>query len=353
MSGLLPHLLRRIRQTGPLTIADYMAECLTHPLHGYYTTRDPLGAGGDFTTAPEISQMFGEMLGLCLAQCWLDHGSPAPFALAELGPGRGTLMADILRATRGVPGFHAGLAVHLVEVSPALRARQAEALAGHRPVWHARVTDLPALPLFLVANEFLDALPVRQFLRMGRGWAERLVGAEGDRLTFGLAPPAPFAALGRRLEDTAEGDLVEVSAAAEAVAAEIGARIAAQGGAALIVDYGGWRSKGDTFQALRGHRRADPLEAPGMADLTAHVDFEAVARAARRSGAATTSMTTQGAFLDRLGMAARARALSADGRAARIDGEYRRLTHPDEMGDLFKVIAVHPADRPPPPGLGP
>ncbi len=307
MSGLLPLLLSRIRQTGPLTVAEYMAECLTHPVHGYYMTRDPLGAAGDFTTAPEISQMFGEMLGLCLAQCWLDQGAPAPFALAELGPGRGTLMADILRATRRVPGFHDGMRLALVEVSPALRARQAEALAPHRPAWHDRIADLPALPLFLVANEFLDALPIRQFLRTGEGWAERMVGAAGDRLAFGLAPPAPLAMLAHRLADTAEGDLVEVSPPAEAVAAGIGARIARDGGAAVIVDYGGWRSRGDTLQAVRAHRKVDPLEAPGTADLTAHVDFEAVARAARAAGAAATAMTTQGVFLERLGITERAR----------------------------------------------
>jgi NADH dehydrogenase [ubiquinone] 1 alpha subcomplex assembly factor 7 len=353
VSGLLPHLLRRIRQTGPLTVADYMAECLTHPVHGYYTTRDPLGAGGDFITAPEISQMFGELVGLCLAQAWIDQGSPAPVALVELGPGRGTLMADILRATRHVPGLHDAAEVHLVEVSPALRARQAETLAGHRPTWHAGLATLPALPILLVANEFLDALPVRQFLRAGDGWAERVVGADGDRLAFGLAAPVPLAALAHRLDDTREGDLVEVSAPVEGVVAEIGARIAENGGAALIVDYGGWRALGDTFQAIRDHRAVAPLESPGTADLTAHVDFEAVARAAARCGAGVTPMTTQGQFLERLGIAARTRALAAAGQAERIAGEHRRLTDPQEMGDLFKVIAIHPGDRLPPPGFGP
>ena len=356
MSGLLPLLLARIRQSGPLTIADYMAECLTHPVHGYYTTRDPLGPAGDFITAPEISQMFGEMIGVCLAQAWLDHGRPAPFALVELGPGRGTLMADLLRATRGVAGFHRAMRLHLVEVSPALRARQARELAEAGPAaWHDRIADLPAMPLYLVANEFLDALPIRQFLRSGEGWAERMIGAEGEALVYGLAPAAPRAALAHRLADTAEGDLVEVSAAAEAVAAEIGARIARDGGAAVFVDYGGWRSKGDTFQALRAHESVHPLDAPGTADLTAHVDFEAVARAARGAGAAVTAMTTQGLFLERLGITARARALAraADDRSDRIAEEHRRLTHPQEMGDLFKVIAVHKDDRPPPPGFGP
>jgi NADH dehydrogenase [ubiquinone] 1 alpha subcomplex assembly factor 7 len=353
VSGLLPHLLRRIRQTGPLSIADYMTECLTHPAQGYYTTREPFGTSGDFVTAPEISQMFGELLGLCLAQGWLDLGAPAPFALVELGPGRGTLMADLLRATRGVPGFHEGLELHLVEVSPALRARQAEALAGWRPVWHDRVAEVPALPLLVVANEFFDALPVRQFLRRGNGWAERIVGAKGDRLVFGLTAPAPLAALAHRLEDTEEGDLVEVSAAGEAVAAEIGGRIARDGGAALIVDYGGWRSRGDTFQALRAHRKVDPLDEPGTADLTTHVDFEALARAGRGAGAAATAMTTQGVFLERLGITARAQALARGSQADAVAAAHRRLTHPGEMGDLFKVIAFHRDDRPPLPGLDP
>ncbi|KAB2880783.1 MAG: class I SAM-dependent methyltransferase, partial [Albidovulum sp.] len=177
----LGHLLaRRIALEGPIPLSDYMAECLLNPAHGYYATRDPLGAAGDFTTAPEISQMFGELLGLCLAQCWLDQGRPSPFALAEVGPGRGTLMADMLRAMRSVPGLPATAEVHLVEASPALRARQAMTLTGVAPEWHDRVEDLPDLPLFLVANEFFDALPIRQFERRGTGWAERQVGlAEG------------------------------------------------------------------------------------------------------------------------------------------------------------------------------
>jgi SAM-dependent MidA family methyltransferase len=180
-----------------------------------------------------------------------------------------------------------------------------------------------------------------------------VIGSEGERLAFGLTAPAPLAALAHRIADTAEGDLVEISAAVDAAVAEICARIARDGGAGLIVDYGGWRSRGDTFQALRAHRKVDPLEAPGTADLTAHVDFEAVARAARRSGAAVTQMTTQGVFLERLGITARAQALARGERSDRIAGEHRRLTHPDEMGDLFKVIAVQKDDRPPPPGFGP
>ena len=211
MSGLTPHLLDRIRQTGPLTIADYMAECLTHPAHGYYTTRDPLGAAGDFTTAPEISQMFGEMIGVCLAQTWLDHGRPARFALAELGPGRGTLMADILRATKGVPGFLDAARGASGRGLPAAPGAAGGGARRVRPCWHDRIGDLPDLPLFLVANEFLDTMPIRQFLRWAKAGRERMVGLEGDALIFGLSPPAPLALLAHRLADTEDGDLVEVS----------------------------------------------------------------------------------------------------------------------------------------------
>ena len=353
MSGLLPALLRRIRHAGPMTVADYMAECLTHPEHGYYTTRDPLGVGGDFTTAPEISQMFGEMVGLCLAQAWIDRGSPAPFVLAELGPGRGTLMADILRATARVPGFHAAMSVHLVELSPELRARQADTLAGHDPVWHERLEDVPEAPLFLVANEFFDALPVRQFLRRGDGWSERVIGSEGEALAFGLTAPAPLATLAGRLDGTAEGEMVETCAAAEALAGEIGRRIAGAGGVALILDYGGWRETGDTFQAVRAHEKVDPLSAPGSADLTAHVDFAAIAGAARGAGAGTSGMTRQGVFLERLGITARAQALARSGDTDAIAAQHRRLTHPEEMGDLFKAMSIHRTGEPPPPGLDP
>jgi SAM-dependent MidA family methyltransferase len=347
-------LAARIAATGPMTLADYMAECLLNPAHGYYATRDPFGAAGDFTTAPEISQMFGELLGLCLGQVWLDQGRPAPFLLAELGPGRGTLMADMLRALRSVPGCLEAARVHLVEASPALRTRQRQVLDGHEVRWHDRLEALPEGPLYLVANEFFDALPIRQFRRTAAGWAERQVGLTGGRLGFGLAPPAPCAALAHRAGDTREGDIVELCPALPAIAGEIARRIGAHGGAALIVDYGGWRSLGDTFQAVKGHAPADPFAEPGLADLTAHVDFEALALAFRAGGAAATAMAPQGRFLGRLGIDARSEAL-----ARRLTGEalashraaHRRLTHPGEMGEVFKVIACHPAGTAPPPGL--
>ena len=342
-------LARRIAATGPLSVADYMAEALLHPAHGYYTTRDPLGAAGDFITAPEISQMFGELVGLSLAQAWLDQGQPAPFVLAELGPGRGTLMADALRATRAIAGFHDALSVHLVEASPVLRAAQAARLPG--AVWHDTLATLPDAPLFLIANEFFDALPIRQFVRDGDGWRERMVGVEGDALAFGLSAPAPLAFLAHRLDDTQDGDLVEYCPALPAIGAEIGQRIATHGGAALIIDYGDWRSLGDTLQALRGNARANPLDAPGQADLTAHVDFEALAHAV--APARHSRLTTQGVFLERVGITARAQDLARHLTGPALDSHiaaHRRLTHPAEMGDLFKVMGVYPKDALPPPG---
>ncbi|WP_375689517.1 class I SAM-dependent methyltransferase [Pseudooceanicola sp. LIPI14-2-Ac024] len=349
--SLRDSLLRRIAAEGPMTLADYMRACLFDPDHGYYATRDPLGAAGDFTTAPEISQMYGEMLGLCLAQAWIDQCAPSPFTLAELGPGRGTLMADILRVVRAVPGFLDAADLHLVEASPTLRARQAEALAGHAPTWHDTVDGLPDAPLFLVANEFFDALPIRQFRRDGTGWRETMVSAEGEALRLALSPATPHAKLAERLEDTDDGDIVELCQPAATMAQAIGQRIETHGGAALIVDYGDWRSLGDTFQALRGHDHADPLADPGAADLTAHVDFEALARA---TPSAHSLLTTQGVFLERLGITQRAERLAAglsgDALASHV-AAHRRLTHPAEMGTLFKVLAFYPHTVAPPPGL--
>ncbi|MFL4470349.1 class I SAM-dependent methyltransferase [Tateyamaria armeniaca] len=352
--SLKDDLAARIANGGPITLADYMTQALLHPTKGYYSTRDPLGAQGDFTTAPEISQMFGELIGLSLAQSWLDQGTPAPFTLAELGPGRGTLMADILRATARVPGFHDAARIVLVEASPVLKARQGETLDAYGAEWIDTVTQLPQGPLWLVANEFFDALPVRQFQRDGAGWRERCVGLQDGALTFGLSPIGPQPSLDHRLADTRDGDLVEWCAPASAIASDIGARVANFGGAALLIDYGDWRSLGDTLQALRGHARADPLDAPGTADLTTHVDFEALSIAA--APAAFTRLTPQGVFLERLGITDRARALATGMDADTLKNHiaaHQRLTHADEMGNLFKVLGLYPAHATPPPGLEP
>ena len=345
-------LIRRIRHEGPVSIADYMADCLLHPEHGYYTTRDPLGAQGDFTTAPEISQMFGELTGLSLAQCWLDQGAPAPFTLAEAGPGRGTLMADILRATAKVPGFHAAAHITLLEASPVLRDIQ-RATLGAEITFTDDVHALPDQPLFLVANEFFDALPIRQFVRDGTGWRERHVGLQGDDLSFGLGPNLPQPALSHRLADTKDGDLIEDCPGMAPVVDAIGHRINTHGGAALIFDYGDWRSLGDTLQALAHHNATDPLAAPGQADLTAHVDFEALCAAVPCQH---TKVTPQGIFLERLGITQRAQTLAGALSGPALDNHiaaHRRLTHPAEMGNLFKVVGLYAAGHAPPPGLEP
>jgi SAM-dependent MidA family methyltransferase len=354
MSALKEQLIRRISAEGPISLADYMAECLLHPEHGYYTSQIPFGAAGDFITAPEISQMFGELIGLALAQCWLDQGAPDTFTLAELGPGRGSLMADLLRATRGVPGFHAALQLHLIEASAQLRQQQEEALKGYEITWIDSVDELPQQPLFLVANEFFDALPIRQFLRTEGGWREKRVGLIDGELGFGLGPEAPQPALEHRLLDTKPDDLVELSPATAPITAGLAQRITTHGGAALIIDYGDWRSLGDTLQALKSHTPVDPLEAPGTADLTAHVDFEVLCSVSAGAGCAHSRVTPQGVFLERLGITDRARVLAGGLNGEDLDqliAAHRRLTHPEEMGNLFKVLGITPAGTAPPPGL--
>jgi SAM-dependent MidA family methyltransferase len=299
--------------------------------------------------------MFGELIGLWLAQVWLDQGAPARIILAELGPGRGSLMADALRATRGVPGFHAALSLHLVEASPSLRALQARALAGFAPTFHDHIADLPEAPIYLVANEFFDALPIRQFQKAkGQTWHERMIGAAEGRLIWGLAPATAMAGLAHRADSVTEGQIVETCAPAEAIAGDIGRRVASHGGAALIVDYGDWDSIGDTFQALRAHAPVDPLATPGAADLTAHVAFGPLARAA--SPAQASALTPQGVFLERLGITARAQALAQNLTGAALESHiaaHKRLTHPSDMGHLFKTLALTPKGGPLPPALDP
>ncbi len=346
-------LARRIAVEGPITVAAFMADALGHPDHGYYVTRDPLGAGGDFTTAPEISQMFGELIGLWAADAWARIGAPDPVRLVELGPGRGTLMADALRAARMVPAFRAAVRVHLVETSPVLRARQAATLAGADPIWHADLATVPPGPAIVIANEFFDALPVRQFVRGPGGWHERRVTATDAGFALALDPLSSAAAvlvpepvrLGAPL-----GAVAEVSLAGRAIARTLGERIVRDGGVAIVVDYGHDRpGAGDTLQALRGHRPVPPLEAPGDADLTAHVCFASLAAAAVETGAAVHGPVGQGAFLEALGIRQRADALarSAPERAAAILSARDRLIGADAMGTLFRVLALGP------PGTGP
>jgi NADH dehydrogenase [ubiquinone] 1 alpha subcomplex assembly factor 7 len=363
MTALGELIAARIARLGAITVADYMAEAVAHPDHGYYMSGDPFGARGDFVTAPEISQMFGELIGLWCADTWQRMGAPEPVYLVELGPGRGTLMADALRAARAVPGFGAALRLHFVEISPVLRARQRDTLAERAgdvaPSWHGSLDQVPEGPLLLVANEFFDALPIRQFEKRPEGWCERLVtlAPDGETLAFALAPPGPWAAalLPAALREAAPGALAEVSVPAIGIAGEIGRRLATGGGAALIIDYGHAEPRtGATLQAVRRHAAHAVLEDPGAADLTAHVDFSTLARAATEAGARAHGPVPQGRFLEALGIDARARTLGESAtpdQASEIASALRRLTHPREMGELFKVLALGDPDLGPPAGF--
>lgn len=348
MTPLFDSLRARIERDGPMTVAQYMAEVLTHPTHGYYSHGDPFGAHGDFVTAPEISQMFGELLGLWCAEGWQRLGQPAPVNLVELGPGRGTLMADALRAARMLPGFRESLRVHLVEASPSLRETQAATLSAAAPTWHADVSTLPSGPLLVIANEFFDALPVRQFERTPEGWCERLVGHDPgqDRLAFALTRPNAEAAahVPSRLRDAAPGAVVEVCPGGRAIAEDLGRHIAAHGGAVLVVDYGYHRADArPTLQAVRHHARADVLHDPGSADITAHVDFGALAAAFRQGGAVAHGPVTQTTLLNALGIGERATILQRNAnprQAEAVAAAHRRLSAPDQMGKLFKALAA-------------
>lgn len=340
-----------------MPVSRYMALALGHPRYGYYVTRDPLGAKGDFTTAPEISQMFGELLGLWAVAAWRQMGAPDPFVLAELGPGRGTLMADALRAARLVPAFAEAARIHLVETSPVLRAAQAEALAPHaaRLAWHARIEDVPTGPCVVLANEFFDALPVDQYVWTGTNWHERRVGLDAaGGLAFGLDPAPARAApvFAAHLPPPAPGAVLEVMESGPARA--LAERLAAGGGVALAIDYGHAGGYGDTLQAVAAHRFADPLAAPGEADLTAHVDFARLAQIGRSAGLKAFGPLEQGDFLARLGLAERAGRLMRDATPAAAEAvatAARRLagSGEGEMGRLFKVLALaHPALGAPP-----
>ncbi len=352
----LPGILAaRIREEGPLTVADYMTAALIEPGAGYYMTGDPFGADGDFITAPEVSQIFGELIGLWCAQCWQGMGSPASINLVELGPGRGTLMADALRAATVLPAFKDAIAIHLVEASPSLMARQRETLSSYDVSWHGDLSSLPRAPMIVIANEFFDALPVRQFEKIGHEWRERLVtlsplatpNAPAFTFTNGAVTDEGLAMIPSNLRDAPHGTLLEVSPAMEAVAGDLASRLSRDGGIALVIDYGrttpdsGW-----SLQALRQHTRHEPLVSPGQADLTVHVDFPAVTDAARAAGARAWGPVTQATFLNALGIRERAEALSANATGPQrdaIESGVQRLTASDQMGELFNVLAFgHP-----------
>ena len=386
--SLLDRLRAQIAQDGPISVAEYFTRCLHDPRDGYYANRPALGEGGDFLTAPGVSQMFGELIGLWLLETWTRMGRPSPVRLVEMGPGDGTLIADILRAARLLPDFLAAADLWLVEVSPPLRQAQAARLADAplTPRWADRLEAVPAgAPLLLVANEVLDCLPAHQFVRTETGWAERMVGLdEKGELAFGLRAlqsplpldgegaagggvrggghhaglatsgpaftpipnPSPIEGEG----SVAIGTVVESSPAQAALGSEIGHRVARDGGAALLIDYGrDAAGGGDTLQALKAHTKVSPLAEPGQADLTVWADFPAVLAAAAEAGAATGPILTQGAFLQGLGIEARAQALAASrpDQAEKLARQLDRLTGPAQMGELFKVVCLSA------PGLAP
>ncbi len=344
--SLKARLERLIAEEGPITVEVFMTLCLHDPDFGYYATRPALGEAGDFITAPLVSQMFGELIGLWAVDVWDRMGRPERFRLIEMGPGDGTLMSDALRAARVVPDFLKAADLWLVETSAPLRHRQAERLAAAGPRWASTLAEVPGdAPIVLIANELLDCLPARQFVRTAQGWAERRVGlGEDGALVFGLTPaPADFAPPAG-LENSPGGSLVETSPTQASLGAQIGAKVARDGGAALLIDYGRDHPEtGDTLQALRAHQKVDPLDAPGAADITVRADFSAVAAAARAAGAQTTAIVPQGNFLRALGIEIRAQALmsSSPAHAARTARQLHRLTAPDEMGTLFKCLCIH------------
>jgi NADH dehydrogenase [ubiquinone] 1 alpha subcomplex assembly factor 7 len=359
LSRLGDDIRRLIALEGPISVERYMALALGHPQHGYYMTRDPLGAAGDFTTAPEISQMFGELIGLWAAQCWLDLGQPDPVRVVECGPGRGTMLADALRAAKAAPGFLEALQVELIETSPVLKAAQMLKLAGcGTPVaWRSRMDEMSAgAPLIIIGNEFLDALPIRQYMRQNGQWHERLVGLAGDALSMGLNPEPELAIT----QQGPEGAMIEVAIAAQAFISDLAQRLKADGGVALFLDYGHTKSGfGDTLQAIRSHAFVDPLASPGESDLTAHVDFDALAKAARDAGLTVHGPLEQGFFLQALGLEARTEQLISHARTyEKMEGirtAERRLTDTSRtgMGRLFKAIAFAAPGQPVPPGFEP
>jgi NADH dehydrogenase [ubiquinone] 1 alpha subcomplex assembly factor 7 len=357
---LAAELRRLIELRGPIPLSRFMAMCLTHPEHGYYMSRDPFGVAGDFTTSPEISQMFGELIGLWAASVWQTMGAPERINLVELGPGRGTLMADALRAAaKAMPAFDEAVALHLVETSPVLRdlQRLKLTLAEKAVTWHESVEDLPQAPSIIIANEFFDAIAINQAIKESDGWHERTVAldANGD-LVFSTGAD-PLLNFEQTLPDSVRGappgSVFEWRS--HRVPYEIARRVT-RGGAALIIDYGHVRSHvGATFQALRNHRYDDPLNAPGLADLTAHVDFEALAHGAASMGARVHGPIEQRAFLRGIGIEKRALGLKAGSpeQSAEIDAALARLTAEGAtgMGQMFKVLGLADPKLPGLPGF--
>ena len=356
--GLAAELRRRIRASGPLTVAEYMAEALGNPRYGYYKIRNPIGAAGDFITAPEVSQMFGELIGLWCADTWQKLGAPSPVRWVEIGPGRGTLMRDAFRASRALPAFHDSADIHFVETSPVLRTCQREALQDVDVTWHDRFLHVPDGPVIVVANELFDALPIHQFERTFHGWHERLVDLDGDGegFRFVLGPmTAAFSLVPEELRNAPLGSVIEVSPACVNLMRDIAERVVDSLGVALIIDYGSLETRPrDTLQAVVAHRSHEVLDSPGSADLCAHVDFAVLEQTATECGAEVWGPVLQGEFLESLGIRVRATRLKetlTPERSGEVDSALERLTGPGQMGTLFKVLAIGSPGTPAPDGL--
>lgn len=341
----------QIRTSGPISLATYMGLCLTHPSRGYYRTADPLGADGDFITAPEISQTFGEMIGAWMADLYMQMGSPDAITILELGPGRGTLMADALRVATRIPGLAQALDLRLLETNTALIEMQREKLVAFDPQWIEDIDGLPQAPLIVIGNEFFDALPVRQFVKRDGKWFERCIGLADGKRIFGLSPsPYDEMLLGDTFSGAQDGEVAEIGLAGRQFMEQLARVVAPRGGAILAIDYGYEHTQpGETLQALSRHEYADPLAEPGKADLTTHVDFEALGHAARIAGLTIHPLVTQGRFLTSLGLEDRHSALSKTNpeKADQLRSAFERLTGSSQMGAMFKAFCASS------PGLAP
>jgi NADH dehydrogenase [ubiquinone] 1 alpha subcomplex assembly factor 7 len=341
----------QIRTTGPMSLSTYMGLCLSHPRHGYYAVGRPIGAAGDFITAPEISQIFGELIGFFFVNLWQQMGEPKSFTLLELGPGRGTLMQDALRAAGKADGFENALHLQLFESNALLKGEQERRLGSYSPYWASEIDAVSEDPLFVIANEFFDALPIKQFVKTDDGWHERLVGLHEGQRSFGLSPtPIAESAAPPEVHGAFAGEVLELSAAAVDAMQRLSRKVAVQGGAILAIDYGYPQTQtGETLQAVKSHAFADPLEEPGGADLSAHVNFGVLAEAARATGLAVAPLANQGELLLKLGIGERAKALARanPNEAGNLARAVERLTSPDQMGTLFKALCAHsPGLRP-------
>lgn len=357
MTALKDRITAQIKREGPLSVAEYMAVCLFDPTDGFYPTRDPLGSEGDFITAPEVSQIFGELLGLWCVQSWRDMGSPKDIHLIELGPGRGVMMSDMLRAGKLDPNFIQAAKVTLVEASPALEAVQGQTLAGSPcPItWASSLDASPEGPCLIIGNEFLDCLPIRQFIRKGDVWHERIVhiGKDG-KLEFAISPAADKSVDLSHFVNVPDGALVELCSGLAQMADSLQKRFTRNDGRALFIDYGPAKPEiGDTLQAISKHKKVDPLTSPGNADLTARVDFGYLKSKAESEELSVFGPTTQAELLLNLGLAQRQAALSQrfPDKAEKLAAQTERLVSADQMGELFKAICIQSGGLPLPAGF--